>query len=1230
MPVRGVGQITLTDLNDVVASATKPLNATEGALWWNLTDSRLYVYSRGRWEVSANYEDYVRSRGENLVTNGNGLLGNNTNFKSFTFDGSQSFGGAGSFYTAVQNGVLFNDELIPVDPSRKYKISLMAMSKTGLGKDYFGSVAFDIDGNRLDPSHYYAYNKPVTTLAQDLKVGDTKIYLTSSTGFIDNNYANSAGHLHSIIFWGYKNSYGYEYPVNTYSRFAFNSGWLDNAIDRTTHVITLSKPFNIANPSDPQGVFRAGHKVSPTQSGGTYQYSVGVNVNVPTTWTKYEGVQTGNGINANQFPYGTAFIKLMVLSNRDTSGGVSGDALWLNSLSVSDVTDLAGLSDSVTAIEATLGNMANDNILDFTERKIIKDKISEIIGSVIADTVNMPEPATLTKGDYYSTRKSATNAGIPTTEPLYIAVESKYNSLKTYLNAQTPIKPWNTSTADKDKNIAVTKATFRTNFLDYYIAIDALATATSEKLKQNVDDINIGGRNYASNGDFTASLTNTLWSNFYFGQTKEIVDISSQTPMFKYALRVNNTSNGIGGISSAPMFAGDVANSLVNKDLTIQFWIKYQNIVQGTNSFNCGRFGELVIEGETSTGTKVYSYPKIMNDTVGTNMTWQKVAGTIRITMPSSAVKLTGISFKHGLDNCKGEFWTTGIKVELGNKVTDWSDNPLDMQGKIVDVEQKITPEGIMSTVSSSQTWILQQKSLENLRALTKVRYIRDTVSGYTVGVGTTVTNVNHWLEIQAFANDVNVASGKTVTGTGTVANLARVTDGIVTSSDATSATATGGSVTVDLGTVREDIDTIKVFHPYHEARIYRNTKTEVSADGISWITIFDSAVSGTYQETVEGRESVVNRDVAKNMAGVGGDISLLKTQLGNVEQAITPEGITTVISNSVFFENLNSELEGKADASAIGNLATKEELDRLNGNVDSKIGSAVAGINFAPYATKLDLEQTSKNITSKFSATGGMNLLKNSIGYADFGFWTKVQTGVTTPTRHKVVRNTGLDTLGFGSGFYFPSDNTNPAYIEQVIPVVIGQKYTLSWYANKTNLGAVGVADHEFYVQILSGSTVITQQKYNSERVTNGFEPMNFVFQPTTTTISVRILANKLADVTVTGLMLTIGDIPLQWSLATGETYNTNVRLDINGIRVSQLNSERVEIGYTEITPQEFAGYYDPNGDGNFEKIFYLNGDETVTKKIRALNEITMGSLKIIKVESGNNKGWAFVPILE
>ena len=61
----------------------------------------------------------------------------------------------------------------------------------------------------------------------------------------------------------------------------------------------------------------------------------------------------------------------------------------------------------------------------------------------------------------------------------------------------------------------------------------------------------------------------------------------------------------------------------------------------------------------------------------------------------------------------------------------------------------------------------------------------------------------------------------------------------------------------IDLGSVQDEIDTIKVWHYFVDDRTCES-KLEISEDGINWITIFDSTVDGHYVETSLGYENTV------------------------------------------------------------------------------------------------------------------------------------------------------------------------------------------------------------------------------------------------------------------------------------------------------------------------------------------------------------------------------------
>jgi len=59
--------------------------------------------------------------------------------------------------------------------------------------------------------------------------------------------------------------------------------------------------------------------------------------------------------------------------------------------------------------------------------------------------------------------------------------------------------------------------------------------------------------------------------------------------------------------------------------------------------------------------------------------------------------------------------------------------------------------------------------------------------------------------------------------------------------------------VQIDLGGVY-NVDKVVVWHYAADGRTYHNTKTQVSADGTNWMTVYDSAVSGEYPETAAGK----------------------------------------------------------------------------------------------------------------------------------------------------------------------------------------------------------------------------------------------------------------------------------------------------------------------------------------------------------------------------------------
>lgn len=271
---------------------------------------------------SVTTREYVQSRQQSLITNGSGLMLDNTNFSMFTYDAIDVKSGAGSFRVNANASPRFSDELIPVDVENRYTLSLFAKSGdvgganyNAANRQYFGISMYDIDGLNITTQNGVRVSGAVdTTLAAALNPGDTAVTLASASG-----WSNGSSVLQNNFCWyGYTNSFGYTYPDYEYTRLASNNysgnnssgAWVSGGI--SGNVITLRVPW--AGPSLP-----AGTKVRNNFAGGTYQYIAGTNIIVPNAWTKYSGAigapQQDYTEAPGSFRRGTAYIKLLFLIN---------------------------------------------------------------------------------------------------------------------------------------------------------------------------------------------------------------------------------------------------------------------------------------------------------------------------------------------------------------------------------------------------------------------------------------------------------------------------------------------------------------------------------------------------------------------------------------------------------------------------------------------------------------------------------------------------------------------------------------------------------------------------------------------------------------------------------------------------------------------------------------------------------------------------------------------------
>lgn len=248
---------------------------------------------------------YVLTKGDNLVKNGFGKNGNE-NFPDFTNNN-----GVFSLTTDSYKFISSSD-FIEVDTSKKYYQSMIGEQKENVGFHYIGFTEYDRDKNLITDQNVMYVSGSLTYLEKELKDGDTEIYLNDLSGFKKDNLGASWQKT-GLIFWNYKDSTGYEYPEETYSKNVYYNLFDGSSFEVNSNKIKLKQAWN-------HGTIAAGIKVSQSNKGANYNYGV-VNGNRLTKKYKFyenkiEGVDnTGSDKKTGLFRAGTKYVKILFLIN---------------------------------------------------------------------------------------------------------------------------------------------------------------------------------------------------------------------------------------------------------------------------------------------------------------------------------------------------------------------------------------------------------------------------------------------------------------------------------------------------------------------------------------------------------------------------------------------------------------------------------------------------------------------------------------------------------------------------------------------------------------------------------------------------------------------------------------------------------------------------------------------------------------------------------------------------
>lgn len=441
----------------------------------------------------------------------------------------------------------------------------------------------------------------------------------------------------------------------------------------------------------------------------------GRTINVTTVWQyfKFENLNITNYLTTPYFGFldfargSGSTIKNLFLSNLKLEYGTKCTE-YTKAPEDIDV-DIKNAQTAANTANTKLADIANDNILTPSEKQETLKEWNII------------------KGEYSTVIAQANTFSVVTT-----TYTNAYNALNTYL---TPLLSSLTA------NSTIVGTTFRNNFKLYYDAKIALLKLVTDKAKlladnaqTSVNNLQIGGSNLLNNsGDWRTAAWNSGFTTNGGGYTIDNTVLYNGKPTLKTLVGTGlqhpwiKIENGVEYTFSAIVKCNETIAGSVNTPLHCQ-------------------------AGLNNTSQSKITY--VSNDNSVTANVWKKIHMVFKLNGDADSVR----PFFYRGGNGTTTYWIANIKLERGNKATDW--NP-----SISDTTANITEAKSAGTNAQAVADAITKKANDEKWA-TKLTYI-DSAGIFT---GTLSANTVNAIKINATqitagtidAARINVAALKT------------------------------------------------------------------------------------------------------------------------------------------------------------------------------------------------------------------------------------------------------------------------------------------------------------------------------------------------------------------------------------------------------------------------------------------------------------------------------------